>query len=88
MRTSAPDKGARARSVRVTPTRLIVALVDGREISSPLDWYPRLLRATPSQRRRWRLIGGGLGIHWPGVDEDLSVAGLLRGAVPAGLRRG
>ena len=79
MPTSAPDDGARARSVRVTATRLVVALVDGREISSPLDWYPRLRRATPSQRRRWRLIGGGRGIHWPGVDEDLSVQGMLRG---------
>jgi hypothetical protein len=55
-------------------------LADGRTIIVPLAWFPRLLHATPEQRRRWELLGDGEGIHWPDVDEDLSVAGLLRGA--------
>jgi hypothetical protein len=59
--------------------RLHVTLSDGRWISVPLAWFPRLHRATPEQRRRWELIGRGIGIHWPDVDEDLSVAGLLAG---------
>jgi len=53
---------------------------DGRTISVPLVGYPRLLAATPEQRANWRLAGGGFGIHWPGVDEDLTTEGLLRGA--------
>jgi hypothetical protein len=57
---------------------LRVQLVDGREISVPLAWFPRLADATPEQRSDWQLIGGGIGIHWPRIDEDLSVAGLLR----------
>ena len=80
MSTSAPDPRERVRSVRITASRLVVLLADGREISVPLDWYPRLRRATPAQRRRWRISGGGFGIHWPEIDEDLSTAGLLRGA--------
>ena len=60
--------------------RLVVDLLDGRTISVPLVWYPRLLAATPEQRSNWRLVGGGFGIHWPDVDEDLSTEGLLRGA--------
>jgi hypothetical protein len=60
--------------------RLIVDLMDGRTIAVPLAWYPRLLAATPEQRGRWELAGGGYGIHWPDVDEDLSTEGLLRGA--------
>lgn len=59
--------------------RLHVDLADGRRISAPLDWFPRLLQATPAQRGNWELIGRGIGIHWPEVDEDLSVAGLLAG---------
>ena len=59
--------------------RLHVALSDGRRISAPLAWFPRLSRATPEQRRNWEPIGRGIGIHWPDVDEDLSVAGLLAG---------
>jgi len=55
-----------------------VALADGREISVPLTWYPRLLEATPKDRNNWRLIGGGLGIHWEDLDEDVSVESLLR----------
>ena len=59
---------------------LIVDLLDGRTISVPLVWFPRLLSATPEQRANWRVAGGGFGIHWPDVDEDLSTEGLLRGA--------
>jgi Protein of unknown function (DUF2442) len=77
--------GERVRGVRITEDDLIVDLLDGRAISVPLVWYPRLLSATPEQRANWRLAGGGFGIHWPDVDEDLSTEGLLRGA-PA--RRG
>ncbi|HEX7680519.1 MAG TPA: DUF2442 domain-containing protein [Thermoanaerobaculia bacterium] len=67
---------------------LTVSLADGRRLSVPLAWFPRLLNATSEQRAAFRLIGGGEGIHWPGVDEDISVAGLLRGSSPrtAGLR--
>jgi len=54
-----------------------VVLADGREVSAPLAWFPRLKNATEEQRRRWRLIGGGIGIHWEAVDEDLSVESLL-----------
>ncbi len=57
-----------------------VTLADGREVSVPLEWFPRLRKATPKQRRNWQLIGKGIGIHWPDVDEDISVEGLLRGA--------
>ena len=59
---------------------LVVDLLDGRTISVPLVWYPRLLSATPEQRANWRVAGGGFGIHWPDVDEDVSTDGLLRGA--------
>ena len=62
---------------------LIVDLMDGRTISVPLAWYPRLLRATPDQRAKWERAGGGYGIHWPDIDEDLSTEGLLRGAPAA-----
>ena len=57
-----------------------VRLKDGRTITVPLAWYPRLLRATTKQRRNWQIAGGGYGIHWPEIDEDLSTEGLLRGA--------
>ncbi len=56
---------------------LHVVLADGREISTPLTWFPRLAAATPTQRGNWRLIGRGVGIHWPDVDEDISVESLL-----------
>jgi hypothetical protein len=79
MSTSAARGDARARDVTVTEDELIVALSDGRKIAVPLDWFPRLRSASPDQRERWTLLGGGIGIHWPGVDEDISVAGLLRG---------
>jgi hypothetical protein len=72
--------GERVKDVRFTQDSLVVDLLDGRTISVPLVWYPRLLSATPAQRANWRLAGAGFGIHWPDVDEDLSVEGLLRGA--------
>lgn len=80
MTTSERRAGERVREVRFTEDALIVDLLDGRTISVPLLWYPRLLSATPAQRANWRLAGGGFGIHWPDVDEDLSTDGLLRGA--------
>ena len=73
-------RGAFATHVTVTDDALTVELSDGRTISVPLAWYPRLLHATPSQRSNWRRAGGGYGIHWPDIDEDLSTEGLLRGA--------
>jgi hypothetical protein len=66
--------------VKFTKDTLSVALRDGRTITVPLAWYPRLLNATPAQRKKWRVAGAGYGIHWPGIDEDLSTEGLLRGA--------
>ena len=68
-----------AQSVTVTDDTLAVDFADGRAISLPLAWYPRLAYGTPQERDNWRLIGGGEGIHWPDLDEDLSVAGLLAG---------
>jgi hypothetical protein len=70
---------ARAQQVAVTEDTLVVDLVDGRTISVPLGWYPRLWHGTPEERHHWRLIGGGDGIHWPELDEDISVENLLAG---------
>lgn len=80
MNTSEGRPGERVRGVRFTEDDLVVDLLDGRTISVPLVWFPRLLSATPEQRANWRVAGGGFGIHWPDVDEDLSTEGLLRGA--------
>ncbi len=71
---------ATAVDVTVTDDRIVVVLADGRELAAPLTWFPRLLEATPEQRRNWRFVGRGHGIHWPDVDEDISVASLLRAA--------
>ena len=68
-----------AENVTVSVDTLCVDLSDGRSISVPLAWYPRLLRATAAERKHWRLIGRGLGIHWEDLDEDISVEGLLAG---------
>ena len=68
-----------AEDVTVSDDTLCVDLSDGRSISGPLVWYPRLLRATAAERKRWRLIGRGSGIHWEDLDEDISVEGLLAG---------
>lgn len=72
-----------AQHVSVTDEALIVDLSDGRTLSVPLAWYPRLLHATPDERKHWRLIGRGEGIHWPDLDEDISVQNLLAGT-PSG----
>jgi hypothetical protein len=63
--------------VSVTSDALHVVLADGREVSAPLAWFPRLHEATEAQWSNWRLIGGGIGIHWPDLDEDISVESLL-----------
>ena len=70
---------ARAQRVTVTVDTLVVDLVDGRPISVPVAWYPRLAHGTPDERAHWRFIGAGEAIHWPELDEDLSVEGLLAG---------
>lgn len=70
---------ARALGVRVTDDELAVDLVDGRTLVVPLAWFPRLLHGSRQERNRWRLIGRGTGIHWPDLDEDISVEGLLAG---------
>lgn len=70
---------ALASRVEVSEDTLSVELADGRTIAVPLDWYPRLAHATAEERNSWRLIGGGRGIHWPEIDEDISVANLLAG---------
>lgn len=80
MSTSAVKFDATAVEVSMSGDRLVVILADGRELSAPLAWFPRLLDATDEQRRNWRLIGKGHGIHWPDVDEDISVESLLRAA--------
>jgi Protein of unknown function (DUF2442) len=83
MNISAKITDERVLDVRFDDHSLIVGLMDGRTISAPLAWYPRLLHATPEQRTHWEKCGGGFGIHWPDVDEDLSTEGLLRGAPAA-----
>jgi hypothetical protein len=70
----------RVASVTFSADSLSVALMDGRTISVPLAWYPKLLHATEQQRKNWTISGAGYGIHWPELDEDLSTEGLLRGA--------
>ncbi len=68
-----------ANDVSVTDDTLVVELDDGRAVSVPIAWYPRLLHASPQERNAWRLIGKGRGIHWESIDEDISVEGLLAG---------
>jgi hypothetical protein len=80
MTTSEPKPGERVADVRFDEDTMSVDLADGRTITVPLAWYPRLLDATPAQRAKWRPCGGGFGIHWPDIDEDLSTQGLLAGA--------
>ena len=77
MSTSAVRIEPLAVAVSCSDVALRVELADGREIVAPLEWFPRLRDATAAQRANWRPIGGGVGIHWPELDEDLSVAGLL-----------
>jgi hypothetical protein len=77
--SEAENQAVLATQVSVTDDTLSVELSDGRTIAVPLAWYPRLLQATAKERKVWRLIAGGSGIHWPQLDEDVSVANLLRG---------
>lgn len=78
----------RISDVQISGDTLTVGLRDGRTISVPLVWYPRLLNATPAQRGNWQIAGGGYGIHWPEIDEDLNSKGLLRVAPPPLTREG
>lgn len=92
MATSARQEQPAVRDERATDVRfaddlLIVELRDGRTIGTPLVWYPRLRDATDAQRGNWRLNGSGYGIHWPDVDEDLSVEGMLDGRPAVGWNR-
>jgi len=80
MGTSEPKAGERVKGVHFSEDTISVDLVDGRTITAPLVWYPRLLHATAQQRESWRVSGGGYCIHWPDIDEDLSTQGLLQGA--------
>ncbi len=66
--------------VHVDAEKVSIDLMDGRSVSVPLAWYPRLFNATPEQREHWQISGGGHGIHWPEIDEDLSSEGMLQGA--------
>lgn len=77
MSTLASKPVADAMDVSFTENELVVTLVDGRRVSAPLEWFPRLLLATPTQRGNWSLIGRGVGVHWEDVDEDISVRSLL-----------
>lgn len=80
MTISAVAIDARVSGVRTTDTTLIVTLRDGREIRAPLSWFPRLAQAQPDARAKWEPAAAGHGIHWPLLDEDLSIERLLRGA--------
>ena len=79
MSTSEPRSSARARDVAVSDSEIRVSLMDGRTITVPLDWFPRLAGASRDARARWQLVGAGEGIHWPEIDEDISVEGMLAG---------
>ena len=85
MNTSAPQAGERVKDTHFTDDTVNVDLLDGRTITAPLAWYPHLLRAAPEQRANWQMAGGGCGMHWPDIDEDLNTHGLLHGA-PASRR--
>ena len=83
-----PGPGERVRHVRFSGDSIHVELEDGRQISAPLAFYPRLLAASSDQLANWQIAAGGFGIHWPGLDEDLSTEGLLKGApAPRGGQR-
>jgi hypothetical protein len=80
MSTSQLGPGEKVKDVRLSEDHLIVDLMDGRTISVPMAWYPRLLHASAEQRKNWQVCAGGFGIHWPDLDEDLSTEGLLSGS--------
>jgi len=79
MNTLAVEVHPQAHTVKFTEADLIVELMDGRTIATPLVWFPRLSKATKKELSNWELLGDGEGIHWPDIDEDLSIAGLLVG---------
>ena len=79
MSSSTTDHTATATNVRFDDDAITVELSDGRTVSAPITWYPRLAHATTTERHNWRLIGTGRGIHWPDLDEDISVENLLAG---------
>jgi len=79
MSTLAVELHPQAHKVKCTKEAIIVELLDGRTVSAPLVWFPRLSQASVEQLENWELLGDGEGIHWPDLDEDLSVAGLLAG---------
>ena len=77
MSTSLAKMSPRAQGVEFVPDGLVVHLKDGRSLTVPLEWFPRLRAASDAERRKWEFIGDGYGIHWPALDEDISVPGLL-----------
>jgi hypothetical protein len=79
MNTLTFESKAAIQHVEVTEDSLVVDLADGRTVSVPVAWYPRLMQGTPQERSHWRLIGKGEGIHWPDLDEDISVENILLG---------
>ena len=81
-----PETGPRVSDVRFTHESICVELTDGRTITAPLTWFPRILAASRDERERWEVSGGGAGVHWPSIDEDVSIDGLLRGAPAPGVR--
>ena len=84
MNTSPLELRPLTRTVSVSDDELTVGLADGRVLTVPRIWFPRLLRASTTARNKWELLGDGEGIHWPDADEDLSVEGLLAGNRPTG----
>lgn len=87
MNSSILNAGEMVKNVSFARGAIVVDLLDGRTISAPLAWYPKLLHATPAQRKNWKISGGGFGIRWEDVDEDISTEGLLRGAPAPGATR-
>ena len=79
MNTLAVEVHPQAHDIKFTETHLVVELMDGRTIATPLAWFPRLSKATEKELNNWELLGDGEGIHWPDIDEDLSIAGILAG---------
>ncbi len=84
MSISTPQADERVKNVQIQEDTFSVELMDGRTITVPLVWYPRLLKATAEQLQAWKICGGGYGIHWEEIDEDISTEGLLRGAPAPG----
>lgn len=79
MSTLAVKFDEHAVGINFTQDALHFVLADGREISTPLEWFPRLRDATDAQRKNWRFIGNGIGIHWPDIDEDIAISTVMRG---------